>query len=159
MVFGLQNSLCNLWKKKEKKKVFFTTLWKEKLTAIKSTSYSTLIISDKECTAHFQGDIKIKLLNIFSEHGHPQLHSQHPQVKVKDNAISGNLRKDCTVWNTVKLLSVRRGCGPHPSSHLAKVKLIRLDRQQYDHGAKYSVGMEERKAGTNGNEKHNVFET
>lgn len=85
----------------EKKKVFLHhfVFWTEKLnaTAIKSTSYSTLIIYDKECRAHFQGDIKIKLLNIFSEHGHPQPHSQYPQVKVKDNAISGKLRKDCTL--------------------------------------------------------------
>lgn len=93
-------------------------------------------VDDKECTAPFQGGTKTK---ISRERGKPQWHSQYPQAGMQDSTISGNLQKDCTEQNMRKLPPLRSECGALPSSHLTNMKLICLDRQLHDPGAKHSV--------------------
>lgn len=82
--------------------------------------------------------------------------SQYPQAGVQDSAISGNLQKDCTEQNMRKLLPLRSECGALTSSHLADMKLICLDRQLHDPGAKRSAGTKGCTAWLNREWKHQM---
>lgn len=107
------------------------------LRILKRKIHSILIIYNKQCTAHSQEELKIKLLNI-STHSHA-LNNHRPKYKTTQS-VETCVKQDEIAFSTPWLWA-------RPSAHLAKVGFICLDRQQYDPGAKYSVGTEEHKAG------------